>query len=121
MVLASGVETKLGFGLQGGQASVHLNKGEELTVKVETNPSTGYDWHMSNPLPECISLKSTAFEQKTKSERPLMGAPSIKVLKFTATDVCSGVINLKYNRPWDELDDSTASITIHVSVSENEL
>ena len=122
LVLNSVTGSKLTFGSKGGEGSLSLAIGSPVSVEMETNPTTGYDWHLVGSLPDCLAASEPRYRTiKSPEGKVLIGAPSIKEFELTATGVCQADLRFEYVRPWEKKDDSARYIIIHVSVVGDEL
>lgn len=75
---------------------VQLDGGQELDVRLESNPTTGFGW-VVEPVPEMVRLVSSGFEAP---DTDLVGAPGIQVFVFEAT-AGAGVLRFEYRRPFE--------------------
>ncbi|MBC7247516.1 MAG: protease inhibitor I42 family protein [Actinobacteria bacterium] len=83
-----------------------VEKGEEFTIALESNPTTGYRWMLQKELDEkIITLQKTEFEEP---ESNLLGAPGEERWIFKAVGLGRTTIELKYARPWEEESPSPA-------------
>lgn len=96
----------------GGQAEVKA--GQEFTVVLEGNPSTGYTW-------EAQDLDTAMFELVGEPEfvgdsADLVGSGGTLTLTFKALQAGTATLNLVYHRPWetDVAPIDTYSVTITV-------
>jgi inhibitor of cysteine peptidase len=94
-------------------STVQLNEGDILVVTLESNPTTGYDWHIAEIDPALLSQQGEA-EFKPQSE--LMGAGGIETFRFKALAAGEGELRLTYNRIWEEGVEPVEVFSITVSV-----
>ena len=84
-----------------------VEKGEEFSIVLESNPTTGYRWMLQKELDEkIITLQKMEFEEP---ESDLLGAPGEERWTFQAEGLGRTTIELKYARPWEEADSSKAA------------
>lgn len=77
-----------------------VEKGEEFTVVLESNPTTGYRWMLLKELDEkIITLQKMEYEEP---KTDLLGAPGEERWTFKAEGLGRTTIELKYARPWEE-------------------
>jgi predicted secreted protein len=75
-----------------------LYPGDILTIKLISNPTTGYTW--TNPeSPTNIELLSSS---STRGSADPSGAPSFQVFSFNARRAGESVLILKYVRPFEQ-------------------
>lgn len=80
------------------QTEVSLEVGDQLDVRLETNPSTGYSWELG-PLPEGLELVSSDVEEPGGS---LVGAAGTQVFEFDVTAPGGGILRFEYVRVFDD-------------------
>jgi inhibitor of cysteine peptidase len=92
---------------------VTLNPQDTLTVKLGTNPSTGYSWA------DAVIGNASIIEQTSRDyvapTTTLTGAPGTDVWVFTAKSAGATTISFNYSRPW-ETGPATYTLTINVTV-----
>ena len=86
-----------------------VEKGEEFTIALESNPTTGYRWMLQKELDDkVITLQKTEFEEP---ESNLLGAPGEERWTFKAVGLGRTTIELRYARPWETGDSSSGEVT----------
>lgn len=79
--------------------------GEEFTISLDANRSTGFGWQLAKPLDETI-VKSVVNDYqnapKNPDKEPLVGAPGKEVWTFKALKSGKTTIEFKYVRPWEK-------------------
>jgi inhibitor of cysteine peptidase len=92
----------------GGQAEEYFDpntpivveEGQEFVIVLESNPTTGYQWQLAQPLEEeVLSLVKTEFEEP---EEELVGAGGEERWTFKAEGRGDTIIDFAYVRPWEE-------------------
>lgn len=79
---------------------VALVVGQEVVVRVQGNPSTGYAW---SQVPVDGSILATGVAVFESDEKPagMVGVGGTEVLRFRATAVGTETLTLRYARPWE--------------------
>jgi len=81
-------------------AELRVGAGDMIEVRLESNPSTGYSWGLSDMTsPGIAELESQSF---VESEGDLVGAPGTDVFVFKAADSGAGILRLEYVRQFDD-------------------
>jgi inhibitor of cysteine peptidase len=85
----------------------------EFTIKLKSNPTTGFSWFLREYNPALIESVSHEFQAPT--DKKLMGAPGYELWKFKAKPAAFTVpqqtmIKLVYARPWESAESSTQQI-----------
>jgi inhibitor of cysteine peptidase len=84
----------------------------EFTIKLKSNPSTGYSWFLREYDNTLITPVKHAFQQPTKG---LIGAPGYETWVFRVKQAAFIVpqqttIRMIYARPWQGSDSSTQTV-----------
>jgi predicted secreted protein len=88
-----------------------VKKGESFSVKLESNPSTGYSWRVLGPEYGPLELKKATFE---KGDKP--GAPGVQIFEFTAKKENQQVVLVfNYGRPFEGLGPQCYELKVKVS------
>jgi inhibitor of cysteine peptidase len=95
-------------------SQVNIKVGEQIVIKLDSNPSTGYTWEANN-------LDKTMFEQVgdptfSSSNPGLVGSGGTLTLTFKALKVGTASLALVYNRPWETGVDPIDTFDITVTV-----
>ncbi len=81
-------------------APLQVAQGEQLTISLDANPSTGFAWQLATPLDEkVVTLVSHANQPPDNSS---IGASGTDVWTFKAVGPGSTAITLEYRRPWEK-------------------
>ena len=102
----------LRLGADDNGLSYVLSPGEVVEVRLEANPSTGYDWQVVE-LDESVLRKAGA---RFEPESALLGAPGTAVLRFEAAGSGSARLRLVYARPWEAEYETEAVFEVRVRV-----
>jgi inhibitor of cysteine peptidase len=110
---SSAKEIKIGKEASGTQ--VELRPGQVLVISLESNPSTGYGWHIAE-IDEAIikQVGETEFNQQP-SDKQLVGAGGEEVLRFEAVGSGTTTLSLTYDRIWESVppeDSFTVTIVV---------
>ena len=76
---------------------IKVEAGRIFTIRMKSNPTTGYGWQLSNILDTKIILVTNAF---IPPDSKLMGAGGHEVWTFKAIGEGQVEISMKYVRPW---------------------
>jgi inhibitor of cysteine peptidase len=79
---------------------IEAQAGQNFTIILKSNPTTGYQWQLAKPLDESIVqlISPEYLTDKTK----LVGAGGKQVWVFKALKAGQTNISLKYVRPWEK-------------------
>ncbi|MFD2371274.1 protease inhibitor I42 family protein [Brevibacillus sp. GCM10020057] len=82
--------------------SMRVTSGQTFTLTMDANPTTGYQWFLSNPLDgRFLKLISNDY---LPPAAPRAGQGGHQVLTFHALQPGMTSIALKYCRPWENAD-----------------
>jgi inhibitor of cysteine peptidase len=83
-------------------STVDLTTGDRLTIRLESNPTTGYEWAIAEIDEQMLTYLSGSYEPEDDG---LVGQGGIQEMTFEAAQAGESVLGLKYWRSW-EGDDS---------------
>jgi inhibitor of cysteine peptidase len=92
--------------------TITLAEHKTLELRLEANPTTGYQWIVLEP--GVVALTSESYE----AEGDLVGAGGVTTFHFTPTTVGRGELRLGYLRPWEEGVEPIDVYTITVEITE---
>lgn len=77
----------------------HLQVGQNLTLTLPSNPSTGYRWLVQNPAPEVLQSMGPEV-YNTPEEAGIVGSAGTSTWRFQAKASGEGHLILVYQQPW---------------------
>jgi inhibitor of cysteine peptidase len=92
---------------KGDETHITVKAPGEFSIKIESNPTTGYSWGLQ-PLKEeekaLVKFKKQKVEEPGEDSRKqkLLGAPTYEIFTFEALAPGEAVIELHYRRPWEK-------------------
>ncbi|MCX6372417.1 MAG: protease inhibitor I42 family protein [Actinobacteria bacterium] len=93
-------------------ATVEASVGEQFTVTLEENPTTGYSWDMiAGPG---LTQVGDKFVAPSPSPSPLMGAGGTHLWVFRADEAGTLTLTGRYVRPWEEDGKSAADFSLTI-------
>ncbi len=78
--------------------SISTTVGQEFTISLDSNPSTGYEWILVSSLPDWLELVGHEY---TPTNPNLIGGGGIEEWTFKATNTGSTTLTFHYLRPWE--------------------
>ncbi|MGM0365840.1 MAG: protease inhibitor I42 family protein [Actinomycetota bacterium] len=82
--------------------TIEINEGISLVITLESNPTTGYNWVISEySSTPGLELISQDYKQSIR-DRKLVGAGGVQVFTFKAENKSNNTIILNYEREWEE-------------------
>lgn len=79
---------------------INARAGENFTISLESNPTTGYSWQLAKPLDEkIVKLESSKY---TPLATDRVGAGGVEKWTFRAVKKGTIRVSLKYVRPWEK-------------------
>lgn len=83
-------------------SEIEVDQGERFTLRLESNPSTGYAWEIDAMSTEgLVELRSHDFVDE--SDPDVVGSPGVEVFEFEAVGDSAGVLRLVYIRSFEDL------------------
>jgi inhibitor of cysteine peptidase len=97
---------------------VELEVGDQLSLSLKSNPSTGYSWFLTppnSPYIEVLGMLTGDYEAGTPG---MLGAPGRQVFRVGCTSLCvagsQAEVLLTYQRPWEKSPIDSKKIKINV-------
>jgi inhibitor of cysteine peptidase len=82
--------------------NLNLKINDVITIKLESNATTGYKWNLSEESnSDIIALVSKDYTEKENKDN-LVGAGGFETFTFKAVSNGSTTLILTYNRPWEK-------------------
>ncbi|WP_296519431.1 protease inhibitor I42 family protein [Rhodoplanes sp.] len=84
-------------------APLRLAPGEETTIVLEENLTTGYAWRLdtASGAPSCVVITDLGHQQRG-GNAPAIGAAGLHRWKLRAQSVCHADLRFVYQRPWEQ-------------------
>jgi len=79
--------------------TITMRAGGVLEVKLESNPTTGYDWSVAQVDTKVIKQEG---EAEFKQDKELIGAGGITTIRMVAVSKGQTTLKLDYHRPWEK-------------------
>jgi len=95
--------------------TVEASVGEQFTVSLEENPTTGYEWDMK--AGPGLTLVGDEFMGPSPSPSPLMGAGGTHAWVFKADKAGTLTLTGLYVRPWEADGKSAADFSLTIEAS----
>ena len=93
--------------------SAEVKRGEQITVRLPENPSTGFGWAIDESDRQRLALDSTAFAETTEA---YVGARGQRSFTFTARQAGTVALKLKYWRFWEGDTSVTERYTVNLLI-----
>ncbi len=94
---------------------IEAKTGETFTIKLEENPTTGYQWSIAVSDESVVMLDKDDYEPDDQSGE-LVGSGGTRVLTFKALKAGTATIGMVYERSWEPNPDD-AKVQFSVTVS----
>ncbi len=78
-----------------------LQMGQALVVQLKSNPSTGYNWEVTD-LPSVLEQQGEEIYEQDPGTEGVIGAGGTENFRFLAVEEGSGELRLHYVRPWED-------------------
>ncbi|QWG24654.1 protease inhibitor I42 family protein [Bradyrhizobium sediminis] len=94
--------------------TLQLTVGQQATVELEENPSTGYRWTIdakSGVNASILRISDRGFSQNADGKR-LLGAPGIHRWSIAATSAGSASVTFVYQRSWEATSVRRHQVTV---------
>ncbi len=88
--------------------------GEEFTITLDSNPTTGYSWKLSDDFSEGVVELLGSEYKPTEIQR--IGGGGKNIWRFKAIAVGETQITLYYRRPWEKDKPPSTTKTFSITV-----
>lgn len=99
-IVAGCAPTALRLDAAADGTTVHVPSGSTVSIALESNPTTGYDWYRAGALPSQLATESDQF--KSGGTLGVVGAGGTRTIAYRATASGTATIHLAYARPWEQ-------------------
>jgi len=102
--------------------TIEVEEGLKFSIVLESNPTTGYQWELMEPLDEeVVALVSTTFEAQggSKEGEEKIGAPGKETWTFEAQGHGESEITFAYRRSWEKSAEKTVTFKVEVKAPED--
>jgi inhibitor of cysteine peptidase len=104
------------LGAEDNGEQVQLASGQVLEVTLESNPTTGYSWEVSDVDGTVLSQVGEAeFQEAPKESEEMVGVGGTETFRFSAA-AGETTLTLVYHRPWEEDVEPLETYTVDVVV-----
>jgi inhibitor of cysteine peptidase len=84
--------------------SISVKSGETFVVKLEANPTTGYEWSAAISDESVVTLEKSDYVPDDTSG-DVVGSGGMQTLTFKAQKSGTATIDLVYQQSWEPKDD----------------
>jgi len=96
---------------------IELKKGQTLVVTLKSNPTTGYQWEIIEPVEPVMQQKGKVeFEPSKADDRPRSGKGGKETFRFKTKNRGETTLKLVYHRPWEEEVEPLKTFTLKIKV-----
>lgn len=102
------------LGPEDNGSTVDISEGEVLEIQLAGNPTTGFNWQVTDTLDQSVLTQDGDPEFDAEDES--LGSPGVVTLKFKAVGTGTTPLDLEYKAvSGDAPADRTYSLTVNVS------
>ena len=76
--------------------------GQDFTISLQSNPSTGYQWQLAEPLDPKVLKKVKSVYQPSQGGTSAVGAGGAEIWTFKAVGKGKDDVTMRYVRPGDK-------------------
>ena len=96
---------------------VTIDAGKILVLILESNPTTGFSWELSEPIGEnLLALIESRYEPGADTGTGLVGAGGTEVWTFGTLAAGETTITMEYSRPWDGGEKAAQTFEVSVTI-----
>lgn len=90
--------------------------GAKVTITLQSNPTTGYQWEIVDPLPSCLAVIAEPSMVAGQRSETLVGAPGQWRATLRAERRGEGTVLITYQRAWEKQAMAAKSFRVTVRV-----
>ncbi|MFC1781457.1 protease inhibitor I42 family protein [Planctomycetota bacterium] len=80
---------------------IETTVGDNFTIQLDSNPTTGYSWRLAGTLPDMLELVGSDFVMAENKEN-IVGAGGVEHWTFKAIREGETTLTFEYIRPWEQ-------------------
>lgn len=97
------------------EADLIITVGDDVVIDLESNPTTGYEWHLQPST--LFTIENQEFKQfEDKSHRLGRGGKTIFTLR--ANEIGQETLNFSYYRSWEDPSKAVRSYIVTIKIEE---
>jgi len=96
--------------------TIHVARGDTLTLTLESNPTTGYTWELSAGDPGVLAQVGEPEYRPDPTTRGMMGAGGVAVFRFAVLRKGKTPLRLSYHRPWEKGQEPLRVFSVEIVV-----
>ena len=81
--------------------TIELQSGQELLVRLPSNPATGYRWALAAAPADVLKLEGLPSFERNPNGANTPSAPGFEIWRFTLARKGQQVLTFDYRLPWD--------------------
>ncbi len=94
---------------------VEMSYPGSLTIKLGSNPTTGYSWEDA-VINNTVIIAQASREYIGSENTEIVGAGGTDVWAFNSKKAGTAIINFSYSRPWEGGEKGIYTLTVNVTV-----
>jgi inhibitor of cysteine peptidase len=95
---------------------IEVAAGGSLTITLESNASTGFQWSESAEIGDLDVLQQTDHQFVAPNDTGVVGAPGQEVWTFNALKEGTSTISMEYRRSWESAGEAAQTFSLTVIV-----
>jgi len=104
--------TTAAYNQSNNNTTVNVKNGENFTITLEENPSTGYAWNAS--VTSGLTIVNSTY---LPSNTTLVGAPGLREWRITANGTGDQKFSAIYKRSWEPTFGNETAYNLNVTVT----
>lgn len=81
--------------------TIELQSGQELLIRLPSNPATGYRWALAAAPADVLRLEGLPSFERNPNGANTSSAPGFEIWRFTLARKGQQVLTFDYRLPWD--------------------
>ena len=114
LIAGCGQPAQITLDMSANGSQVEMERDQELVIKLESNPTTGFSWAVSGV--DTAVLQQIGDTEYEPDETGLVGSGGWESCRFEAVAAGQTTLELVYRRPWEEGVPPEQTFTLDVTV-----
>jgi len=98
------------------ESAAALRRGQELVVRLRSNPSTGYAWSLVQGAARVLAPAGEPLFEPDANAQGRLGAGGMETWRFRAIATGRDALRFEYRRPWEKDAPPASTATVDVEV-----
>lgn len=106
------------YTMSDNNSDISVELGGTFGISLESNPTTGYGWNITEYDHSILELVNTSYESAKNQTPPVVGAGGSQNWTFEGSKAGETTLKLVYLRSWEGEDSAVNEYLLHITVGD---